>query len=146
MISSNMGDSLSINELTKRMKGKYGSAYYKNIYDKLQEIKNDGLLNLQPVGRSTIIKLNFDNYILMDTLSHMEIERKLEFLSNKSNLFSFLAEMDKSLSGKCCIMSISTINPLRNLKLNRIWAENSDDQNLLLWFSRRRVGFQKLTG
>jgi hypothetical protein len=119
-ITSSIGDSLSINELTNRVKGKYGSAYYKNIYDKLQELKNDGLLNLEPIGRSSSIKLNFENYLLIDTLSVMEIEKKLKLLCNKTNLFSLFTEMDKSLSDKCCIRSISTINPLKNIKLNRI--------------------------
>ncbi len=119
-IASSIGDSLSINELTNRMKGKYGSAYYANIYQKLQDLKGKGLLNLEPIGRSSSIRLNFGNYLLLDTLSDMEIEKKLEFLSNKANLFSFFAEMDKSLSEKCCIRSISAINPLKNIKLNRI--------------------------
>jgi len=119
-ITSRIGGSLSINELTNRMKDKYGSAYYKNIYDKLQNLKNDGLLNLELIGRSSSIKLNFENCLLIDTLSIMEIEKKLKFLCDKANLFSLFAEMDKSLSDKCCIRSISTINPLRNIKLNRI--------------------------
>ena len=119
-ISSNMGDSLSINELTNRMKRKYGSAYYKNTYEKLQNLKNEGLLNLEPKGHSTNIELNFDTYTLIDTLSDMEIEKKLEFLSNKTNLFSFFAEMDKTLTEKRSIKSISAINPTKNMKLNRI--------------------------
>jgi hypothetical protein len=102
------------------MKGKYGSAYYKNIYDKLQELKNDGLLNLELIGRSSSIKLNFENYLLIDTLSAMEIEKKLAFLSNKANLLSFFADMDKALSDKGSIISISAINPVKNAKLNRI--------------------------
>ena len=119
-ITSSIGVSLSINELTNRIKDKYGSAYYKNIYDKLQNLKNDGLLNLEPIGRSSSIKLNFENYLLIDTLSVMEIEKKLKFLSNKTNLSSLFTEMDKSLSDKCCIRSIITINPSKNIKLNRI--------------------------
>ena len=114
-ISSNIGDSLSINELTNRMKSKYGSAYYANIYEKLQTLKEKGLLNLEPIGRSSSIKLNFENYLLIDTLSDMEIEKKLAFLSNKANLFSFFDDMDKSLSDKGCIRSISAINPQKTL-------------------------------
>jgi hypothetical protein len=119
-ISSSIGDSLSINQLTNRIKDRYGSAYYANIYEKLQNLKSKDLLNMEPIGRSTSIKLNFENYLLIDTLSEMEIEKKIEFLSNKVNLCAFFAQMDKSLSEKCCIRSISAINPLKNIKLNRV--------------------------
>jgi len=119
-ISSNIGDSLSINELTKRMKSKYGSAYYANIYKKLQTLTEKGLLNLEPIGRSSSIKLNFENYLLVDTLSDMEMEKKLAFLSNKASLLSFFSDMDKALSDKGSIRSISAINPAKNAKLNRI--------------------------
>ena len=47
-ISSSIGDSLSIYQLTERIKENYGSAYYSNIYQKLQELKSEGLLNLEP--------------------------------------------------------------------------------------------------
>jgi hypothetical protein len=50
----------------------------------------------------------------------MEIEKKLKFQCNKTNLSSLFTELDKSLSDKCYIRSISAINPLRNIKLNRI--------------------------
>ncbi len=119
-ISSSIGDSLSINQLTNRMKDRYGSAYYANIYEKLQNLKDNGLLNLEPIGRSSNVNLNFENYLLIDTLSEMEIEKKIEFLNKKTSLFPFLTEMDKSLSDRCCIRSISTINLLKNTKLNRI--------------------------
>ena len=119
-ISSNIGDSLSINQLTNRMKDRYGSAYYANIYDKLQNLKDNGLLNLEPIGRSSNVNLNFENYRLIDTLSEMEIEKKIEFLNKKTGLFPFLTEMGTSLSDRCCIRSINAINPLKNTKLNRI--------------------------
>lgn len=119
-ISSNIGDSLSINQLTERIKDTYGSAYYANIYQKLQALKTEGLLNLEPAGRSSNIKLNFQNYLLTDTLAEMELEKKMNFLSTRSNLFPLLTEMDKSLSDKCAIKSITAINPLRNIKLNRL--------------------------
>jgi hypothetical protein len=119
-IASNIGDSLSINELTNRIKNRYGSAYYANIYKKLQDLKGKGLLNLEPIGRFSNIKLNFENYLLIDTLSDMEMEKKLEFLSNRAILFSFFAEMDKSLSDRCYVRSISLINPSKNIKLKRI--------------------------
>ena len=51
-LSSNIGDSLSINQLTERIKDTYGTAYYANIYQKLQDLKNEGLLTLDQMGRS----------------------------------------------------------------------------------------------
>ena len=142
-ISSNIGDSLSINELTNRMKSKYGFAYYANVYEKLQNLKEKGLLNLEPIGRSSSIRLNFENYLLIDTLSDMEIEKKLGFLSNKANLFSLLFELDRSISEKCCIRFVSAINPLRNIKLNRMellsLLNKTDD------YLDQAIEFQKIT-
>src|SRR5664279_176408 len=119
-ITSNMDDPLSINQLTERIKETYGSAYYANVHQKLQELKNEGTLALEQIGRSSNIKLNFQNYLLIDTLAEMEIEKKRNFLTNRNELFSLLTEMDKTLNGKCEIQSISAINPSKNIKLNKI--------------------------
>jgi len=75
-ISSNLGDSISINQLTERIRETYGTAHYANIYHKLQKLKKEGLLSLDLIGRSSNIKLNFQNYLLIDTLAEMEIEKK----------------------------------------------------------------------
>jgi len=120
VISSNLGNPLSINQLTERIKDKYGSAYYANIYQKLQELKNEGFLNLDLIGRASSIKLNFQNYLLIDLLSEIDIEKKIDFLTKRSDLFLFLTEMDKSLADICAIKSISSINPTKNIKLNRM--------------------------
>lgn len=119
-ISSNLGYSLSINQLTERIKEAYGTAHYANIYMKLQELKKQGLLSLDPIGRSSNIKLNFQNYFLIDALAEMEIEKKRNFLIKYQNLLTLLTEMDKSLYDACAIKSISSINPAMNIKLNRI--------------------------
>jgi hypothetical protein len=119
-ISSYLGDSLSINQLTERIKATYGTGHYANIYRKLQDLKKEGLLSLDIIGKSSIIKLNFQNYLLIDLLAEMEIEKKMEFLKARNDLFILLAEMDKSLNSMCSIKSISSINPVRNIKLNRI--------------------------
>lgn len=119
-VSSSLGDSLSINQLTERIRNTYGTAYYANIYQKLQELKNEGLLNIESMGRFSNIKLNFENYLLIDTLAELEIEKKMRFLSKRPDLFSFFDEMDKSLTEKCSIKSISSIKPSKNIKLNKI--------------------------
>lgn len=119
-ISSNIGDSLSINQLTERIKDVYGSAYYANVYQKLQELKNEGVLNLELIGRASNIKLNFQNYLLIDMLAEMEIEKKRNFLTNRNDLFSFFSEMDRSLIDNCAIKSVISIKSSKNIKLNRI--------------------------
>ncbi|HEX9861928.1 MAG TPA: hypothetical protein VGB11_01440, partial [Candidatus Bathyarchaeia archaeon] len=119
-VSSSLGDSLSINQLTERIKGAYGTAYYPNVYRKLQNLKTQGIINLSSVGKSSVIKLNFQNYLLIDFLSEMEIENKTEFLKKQNSLLSLLTDMENSLTDMNSIMSISSIDTDRNIKLNRI--------------------------
>lgn len=149
-ISSSIGDSLSIYQLTERIKEHYGSAYYSNIYQKLQELKEEGLLNLEPnlTGRSSNIKLNFENYLLIDKLAEIEIEKKMDFLSKRNNLFSLFTEMDKSLAERCSIKSISLINPSKNIKLNKIellfmLKETSDYPNETIELFEDMLNLQK---
>jgi len=119
-LSSNIGEYLSINQLTKRVKDNYGTAHYANIYQSLQELKTEGLIKLNRIGRSSNVELNFQNYLLIDTLAEIEIEKKRNFLSERNELLPFLTEMQKSLDNRCTIRSISSMNPKKNIKLNRI--------------------------
>ena len=45
---------------------------------------------------------------------------KTDFLSKRKNLFSLLADMDEIFTDKCSIKSVTAINPLKNVKLNRV--------------------------
>jgi len=119
-IASHLGEPLSINQLTEKIKEIYGTAYYPNIYKKLQELKKESIIDLISIGRASIVKLNFRNYLLIDFLSEMEIEKKMEFLKDRSDLLTILAEMDKPFHKKCAIKSVSAINPAKNIRLNRI--------------------------
>ena len=119
-LSSHLGASLSINQLTKKIKEKHGTGHYPSIYDKSHELEKQDILTLESFGKSSIIKLNFKNYLLSDILSEMEIQKKLEFLSNRKDLFILFEEMEKSFSDICGIKSICSIKPIKNIKLNRI--------------------------
>ena len=148
VVSSSLGDSLSINQLTKRISNTYGSAYYANIYHKLQELKNEGLLNIESQGRFSSIKLNFENYLLIDTLAELEIEKKMSFLSKRPDLFAFFKELDKSLTDKCSIKSISSIKSSKTIKLNKIeflflLKETSDYLNETIELCKTMLGLQK---
>ncbi|MGA3192173.1 MAG: hypothetical protein ABSD73_06630 [Candidatus Bathyarchaeia archaeon] len=48
------------------------------------------------------------------------MEKKMELLKNRNDLLIFLTEMDKSLNETCAIKSISSINLVKNIKLNRV--------------------------
>ncbi len=119
-LSSSIGDPLSINQLTERIKKSHGTAYYANIYQKLQDLKNQDLLTLDQIGRSSSIKLNFRNYLLIDALAEMELRKKRKFIERKTNLLPLLTEMNKAFNDADFIRTIAATFPEKNLKLNRI--------------------------
>jgi hypothetical protein len=119
-LSSSIGDPLSINQLTERIRKTHGTAYYANIYQKLQDLKDQDLLTLDPIGRSSSIKLNFRNYLLIDALAEMELRKKRNFLERKRNLLPLLIEMNTAFNDADFIKTIAATFPEKNLKLNRI--------------------------
>jgi hypothetical protein len=50
----------------------------------------------------------------------MEIRKKLDFLTKRNDLLVLFAEMEKLLNNTCEIEAISSINPTKNIRLNRI--------------------------
>src|SRR4030065_753186 len=56
---------------------------------------------------------------ILDTLAEMEIQKKKNFLAKRNEQLLFLTEMDKLLNDTCTIRSISSINPTKNIKLNK---------------------------
>lgn len=135
-LTSHLGEPLSINQLTERVKDKHGTAYYANIYKKLQKLKNEGLLTIEFCGNSSIIKPNFRNYLLIDSLAEMEIEKKINFLKRRTELTTILSNMNKLLNNMCSIKSISAINAAKNIGLNRIE---------LLFILRKSIGDKNAT-
>ena len=119
-ISAELGKSFSINQLTGKIKERHGTAHYVNIYKKLHDLEKQQILDLNKIGKSSIIRLNFQNYLLIDLLTEMDIEKKLEFLQGKTDLQMILAEMYRYLSKLNCIKSICAMNPEKNMKLNRL--------------------------
>lgn len=119
-LTSNLDNSLSISDLTKEIEKKYGSAYYANIYNKLQKLKEQDLINLKQIGRTSLIELNFSNYFLLDFLAEMDIEKKRLFFKNKPELVPLLVELEQSMSDVGSIKSFGSINIERKIKLNKI--------------------------
>ena len=119
-ICAGLGKSFSINQLTEKIKERYGTAHYVNIYKKLHDLERQRILDLDKLGRSSIVRLNFQNYLLIDFLTEMEIKKKVEFLQGKTDLLMLLTEMNRFLNDFYSIKSICSINPKKNAKLNRL--------------------------
>lgn len=121
ILSRDLDSPISINRLTKKIKESHGTAYYKNIYDKIQDLKEQNILNITEIGKASVITLNFNNYQLTDILAEMELKKKQEFLEKNIEMQTIFIEIDKELrSAFPSIESILMIDPEKNLKLNRI--------------------------
>ncbi|WNZ28667.1 MAG: hypothetical protein IAX21_08400 [Candidatus Bathyarchaeota archaeon] len=148
ILSSNLGDFLSISTLTKKIKEKYGNAYYANIYQKIQKLKKQNLINLDQIGRTSLIELNFQNYLLLDFLTEMDIEKKRKFFKNKPELLSILIELEQSMNNICSIRTFGSIKIERNIKLNRIellflLKKSSNYHSQTIWIHKRIFEIQK---
>jgi len=119
-MSRKLGESLSINELTRGIKKIYGTAHYVNIYDKLHVLARQGIADLNRVGRSSVATLNFKNYLLIDLLTEMELRRKQEFLREHGDLQRLFMELDLYSKDWYLTKSMCLTNPERNVRLNRV--------------------------
>ncbi len=119
-ISAHLGEPLSINQLTEKIKEKYGNAHYSNTYKKIKELETIGALTRDSYGNSCIIKPNFENEIIIDLLSQIEIERKICFLKEKNEFSNIFSSLRKYIDDICSIKSISSIDSEKNSELNRL--------------------------
>ena len=118
-IASHLGESLSISQLTEKIKEKHGTAYYANTYKKLKELQREKILLIESHGNSSIIKPNFENSLTVDRLVEMEIEKKIDFFKTRNHLSTVIDDLKDTVSDRCFVRSICSIDPLRNLQLNR---------------------------
>ncbi len=119
ILARNLGRPMSIHELTGKMEQTYGGAYYSNIHEKIHEMAQENIIILSKSGKSSIISLYFENYLLIDLLAEMELIRKQDFLRGKHEMQMLIMEIDTFLHSMPFIKSISLINPERNMKLNK---------------------------
>ncbi|MEX2191941.1 MAG: hypothetical protein WD717_00975 [Nitrosarchaeum sp.] len=115
----NLGRPSSIHELTGKIEEIHGRAYYANIHEKIQELAKEGLIVLSRSGRSSLIFLNFENYVIIDLLAELELRRKQNFLRGKQEMQMLMMEIDTYLQRFLLIKSITLMNPERNAKLNK---------------------------
>ena len=120
LLSRDLSSAISINELTNRIKEVYGTAHYKNIFDKIKELQKKKIINLFSAGKASIISLNFNNNLITDLLAEMEFKRKKDFIENKISFQNLFMDIEREFRRTFpYIESISIIEPEKNSKLNR---------------------------
>ena len=105
--------------MTERIKATYGTAYYANTYQKLQTLKKEGILKIETTGNSSNVNLNFQSYQLVNSLAAMEIEKKIDALSNREDLFTLFNALD-TVFNNASVKSAIAVKATDTIKLNRI--------------------------
>ncbi|MFH1054618.1 MAG: hypothetical protein V1744_00840 [Candidatus Altiarchaeota archaeon] len=104
----------SISELVRIIRELGYTAYYKNIYDKCQKLKEEGIIRIEKVGMTSPVFLKLTNPLTIDEMASMELMRKKEFLENADNQPIRDIESLRFSSLK----STALIDPGKNRKLN----------------------------
>lgn len=120
ILARDLGVQTSIRALAEKVREKYGSGYYANIYNKLQQLAEEKMVVLTSVGRTSLVNLNFKEYMIADLLTEMEIKKKQEVLKGRPELGMLFLELDTYFRDMVFVRSISIIDAERNLRLNRV--------------------------
>lgn len=151
ILSREPGHAMSISELAKKIERSYGTAYYANTYKNVRNLLAHGSITRQRSGRSSLVALNFANYLTVDSLAEMELARKHHLLEMRPGLMMLLADIDERFKDSSFIRSMSLVNPERNMRLNRMelliilqnLSESRDPRNALLKMHSDARTFQK---
>lgn len=119
-ITRSLGRPPSISELTRKIRQIHGTSNYADIYIKLQDLSEKGIITLTKTGKSSIISLNFEKYSIIDMLATIDLEKKIFLLEKQTELQMLIMEIETNCSQIRNIKSISMIRPEKNIKLNRI--------------------------
>ncbi len=119
VVGRNLGRHISILELTREASKIYGSAYYKNIYQKVQEMKGKGLLRIAAAGNTSFLSLNFDNYMLSSLMAEAENEKKAILLRDNRQILPLMQDMERCFRAGLLISSVSIARPEKLLSRRR---------------------------
>jgi len=119
ILSRQIGNPISINELKNQIETAYGSANYSSIHAKLRSLTEDQITNSETSGRSSNATLNFRNSLTLDMLTQTDIWKKLETLRNHPELQMLLSNIYMDFADLNFIKSMSMINAEQNLALNK---------------------------
>ena len=135
ILSRRLGIPMSINEITKNIDEIHEGAYYANTHKKIKELDREEILTLTKAGRSSLVSLNFNNYMIIGMLAEMELRRKHDFLKGKQEMQMLMLETDTYLRSVPLISHILLMYPEKNTRLNKaemlIHLKESDDKKAL---------------
>jgi hypothetical protein len=114
-LSETLEGNLSINQLSKELKNEGLSADYKNTYEKILELEEQGIIETKRIGKSRTISLNYSSPKTIARLAMIELSKKIEFLEKAPNFTPFNAEITNIEAE-----FIAIINPQKNFSLNRL--------------------------
>ena len=135
ILSRNLGTPISINEITKNIDKIHGRAHYANIHEKIKKLYHEEIITLTKAGRSSLVSLNFDNYMIIDMLAEMELRRKHDFLKKKQEMQILMLGIDTNLRNIPLISYILLACPERNTRLNKaemlVHLKKSNDRKII---------------
>ena len=120
MLAREIGNPVSVSKLTDRIRLAYGTAHYANIHAELTEMVNSKILKLEKLGRSSLVDLNFDNYLLIGLLAEMELIRKHRLLEEHPSFQLAVHELGTHIRNFYLVKSVSLVNPKQNARLNKL--------------------------
>ena len=119
-LSEEIGNSDSISELTKKIKSNFGTADYKNTHNCIQNFAENNMIKFEKKGNSLITKLNFENNLLVDKLTEIEIIKKIKYLENNKKFQIIFSELIFHAKEFKQLKTLIFLDPKNNLKLNKI--------------------------
>lgn len=119
-LAEEIGNSMSISDITKKIRQNYAMGDYKNIHCTIQNLSNKKITTIEKIGNTIIVELNFKNYLLVDLLTETESIKKIKFLEKFQQLQIVLSEINTQIKDFREIKSLLLLNPERNAKLNRL--------------------------
>jgi len=120
ILANEIGNTMSISTLTTKIKEIHGNADYKNIHNSIQKFVEKNIVELKKNGNSSIPKLNFGNYLLVDHLVQNEIIKRIKFLEKNKNYQIIFSELILDLKNLKQLKTILLFNLDENIEKNKI--------------------------
>jgi len=120
ILSRDIGNPISIHKIKEKINDIYGHAHYPMIYNTIQQMEKNKLINIDKYGKSSVASLNFSNPLLIDNLAQVELINKIEFLEERKDWQTLVLQINGYLNDVSAIKSVMIVKPNTNAKLNRL--------------------------